>query len=353
MRILPILAALAFAASACSRTVPTATVPAIGSASPAPSAAEPSTTAVATATATAGTPTPTPPPTPVPPPETYPLPCGEADPTCLSLAVKTQRGINYTGPVACGQDGATCLMQLDTFAPPATKRLPVVVMIPGGPVAPGIRDSMWNLARLVAARGAVVFAADYRSGPQWGGGYPQTFGDVACAIRFARQHAPELGGDPARVTLVAHSFGGFPASVTALSRHDFATDEPECLTTTGDGRPNALVGVAAIYGFDHIGQDFLAQMLGGMRDEVPDAWAAADITVLAAAKHHPTPPVRLLAGTADLVAPIATADEFATLLRDAGIDVTVTAVDGADHGSILAKPVTVDTIAALIGASGF
>jgi acetyl esterase/lipase len=176
---------------------------------------------------------------------------------------------------------------------------------------------------------------------------------VACAIRFARQRAPELGGDPARVTLVAHSFGGFPASVTALSTHDFATDEPECLTTTGDGRPDALAGVAAIYGFDHIGPEFLATMLGGTRDEVPDAWAATDIALLARVKQHPAPPVRLLAGTADLVAPIATADEFATLLRNAGIDVTVTTVEGADHGTILTKPVTVDTIAALIGASGF
>jgi acetyl esterase/lipase len=246
-----------------------------------------------------------------------------------------------------------CVLHIDTFAPPTTKRLPVVVMIPGGPVAPGNREYLWTLARFVAGRGAVVFTADYRSGPQWGGGYPQTFADVGCAIRTARARAATLGGDPSRVTLVAHSFGGFPGSVTALSTRDFAADEPECLAPLGDGRPDAFVGAGAIYGFDHIGQDFLELMLGGTRDEVPEAWEATDIATLVEAPGHRTPAVRLLAGTEDHVAPITTADEFAALLRTAGIDVTVTAVEGAGHDAILTRPTTVDTIAALIGATGY
>lgn len=289
---------------------------------------------------------PTPPPGPV-------YPCGEADPTCQSAIVQARQGIPFTRPVACGANGATCELKLDTFAPPTTKRLPVVVMIPGGPVAPGIREYLWTLARVVAWRGAVVFTADYRSGLEWGGGYPQTFADVACAINYARAHAAALGGDPTRITLVAHSFGGFPGSVTALSAHDFATDEPECLGGEGSGRPDAFVGVGAIYGFDHIGPDFLAQMLGGTRDEVPTAWDATDIAALARIPGHPRPPVRLLAGSDDRVAPITTADEFAALLRPAGVDVTVTAVDGATHDTILTKPITVDTIATLIGAAGY
>lgn len=345
-RVIPLLVAAALVAGACGnadRISPAPTLP-----------TEPSATAPAPSAASA-TPAPTPAPTedPSPSPGFPVFPCGEADPTCLSLVVTMEQAIEFTRPVACGADGATCPLRLDAFAPPTTKVLPVVVMIPGGPMPPGIRESMWTLARLVASRGAVVFTADYRSGPQWGGGYPQTFGDVACAINFARDRAPALGGDPARVTLVVHSFGGFPGSVTALSAHDFAVDAPECLAAAGDGRPDALVGVGAIYGFDHIGPDFLAQMLGGTRDEVPDAWDATDIAVLAAAPGHRTPPVRLLAGTGDRVAPVATADEFAALLREAGIDVTVTTVEGANHDSILSKPITVDTIAALIGATGY
>ena len=281
------------------------------------------------------------------------FPCGEPDPTCESLVVTTQQGIPFTSPVACGADGATCILRLDSFAPPTAKRLPVVVMIPGGPVAPGIREYLWTLARLVAWRGAVVFTADYRSGPQWGGGYPQTFADVACAIAFARGNAAALGGDPSHITLLAHSFGGFPGSVTSLSTHDFSVDAPECQAAAADGRPDAFVGVGAIYGFDHIGADFLKQMLGGTRDEVPEAWDGTDITVLVASKGHPSPPVRLLAGTSDPVAPITTAAEFASILRSAGIDVTVTSVDGATHDSILTKQLTLDTIATFLGVTGY
>ena len=68
---------------------------------------------------------------------------------------------------------------------------------------------------------------------------------------------------------------------------------------------------------------------------------------------HPTPPVRLLAGSDDRVAPIGTADEFADILRGAGIDVTVATVEGANHETVLYDPLTVDTIAAMIGATGY
>ena len=343
---MPLLAAAALLAGACGGEPGPTSSPNL--------ATEPVATA-AVSTPQPATPPPSPPPVDSvgPPPETPFFPCGEADPTCLSLAVVMQRGIEFTTPVSCGAEGATCVLHLDTFAPPTTKRLPVVLMIPGGPAAPGSGNSMWTLARLVASRGAVVFTSDYRSGPQWGGGYPQTFADVGCAIRFARARAAPLGGDPARVTIVAHSFGGFPGSVTALSAHDFATDEPECLMPLGNGRPDALVGVGAIYGFDHIGQDFLATVLGGTRDEAPDAWDATDIAVLAVATGHPAPPVRLLAGTDDHVAPVATADEFADILRHAGLDVTVATADGVNHETILYAPLAVDTIAEVIGATGY
>ncbi len=240
---------------------------------------------------------------------------------------------------------------MDAFALPAGNDLPIVVMIPGGPLPPGNRETMWPLARYVAGRGAVVFTSDYRSSPAYGGGYPSTFADVACAVRFARQRGAELGGDPGRVTLVAHSFGGFPASVVALSAHDYATDEPACLASTGDGRPDAFAGVAGVYTLDRIGQDFLATFFGGDRTTLPDAWAAGDVTAILRDDPQRVP-VRLVAGTADLVAPQATMDELAALLRTARYDVATSTLEGASHDTILQKAATVDVIATLIGATG-
>jgi acetyl esterase/lipase len=224
-------------------------------------------------------------------------------------------------------------------------------MIPGGPLAPGNRGYMWNLARILASRGAVVFTADYRSSPTYGGGYPTTFSDVACAIRSARQRAPKLGGDPSRVTLVAHSFGGFPGAVLALSATDYAPKGEVCLATAGDGRPDAFVGIAGIFTLDHIGQEFLVDFFGGDRAAAPAAWGAGDVAVLARRKNRRTSPVRLVAGTSDLIAPPATADEFATILRTAGYDIDVTVEDGATHDTVLDRIATVETIVAAYTAA--
>lgn len=361
-----LLVAAMLSLGACSPAVPASRPPGPQPPAPAPASSAPP-TAVSPSAAAVATPVPTATPVPVTPGD----PCGIADPQCQSAsAVQQKSDIPFTDPVTCAAAPQTvpagapsaptpspmptayCDLQVDSFAPRTGTDLPVVVMIPGGPIPLGNRGYMWALARLVAWKGAVVYTADYRSGPQWGGGYPQTFADVACAIAFARANAAKLGGDPSRVTLVAHSFGGFPGSVLALSRYDFAADEPACLASPASGRPNAFVGVAAIYGFDHIGADFLAQMLGGTRAEVPANWAATDITALATAKGHPTPAIALLAGTADEVAPITTADEFAAVLATGGIHATVTQVQGADHDSILTEPATLATITGLIGATG-
>jgi len=340
--------ATALASGACAPAQPTDVPSATSVVSMPPTSFAPSPTTASPTTASPATPTATQTPTTVVPA----YPCGQADPLCQSLAVVQKTGIPFTSPVPCDPSGTTCVLNLDSFAPPDAKGLPVVVMIPGGPVPLGTRGYLWSLARLVAWKGAVVFTADYRSGPEWGGGYPQTFADVGCAIAYARDNAAPLGGDPSRVVLVAHSFGGFPGSVVSLSKHDFSVDEPACQAAAANGRPDAFVGVAAVYGFDHIGADFLAQLLGGTRDAVPAHWAATDITALAGAKSHPSPEVLLLAGTADAVAPVSTADEFAALLHAGGISVTVASVQGADHNSILTDPAALAAMTQLIGAKG-
>jgi pimeloyl-ACP methyl ester carboxylesterase len=146
------------------------------------------------------------------------------------------------------------------------------------------------------------------------------------------------------VTLVALSFGGFPAAVLALSATDYATKGEACLATRGDGRPDAFVGIAGVYSLDHIGADFLAGFFGGDRAAAPSAWGAGDAAVLARRSNRRTPPVRLVAGTKDLVSPPATADAFAAILRASGYEVDITVGDGATHDSILDTVATVDAI---------
>ena len=260
--------------------------------------------------------------------------------------MRLHQDIDYAGPVPCGVVRIQCLLRVDAFALEGGSKRPIVVMIPGGPLPPGNRETLWPLARYVAGRGAVVFTADYRSSPEYAGGYPMTFADVACAIRFARSKGADLGGDPARVTLVAHSFGGFPAAVLTLGSRDYATDHTACLSQTGDGRPDALAGIAGIYTLDRIGQDFLATFLGGDRSTAPAAWSAADAAVLARDDRRDAP-VRLVVGTDDFIAPMAAADVLATILRDEDRDVLVSVIPDGTHDSVLRNIVTVDVISQL------
>lgn len=47
---------------------------------------------------------------------------------------------------------------------------------------------MRELAQSLARGGAVVFNADYRGVRPVSKGFPESINDVACAIRYARQH---------------------------------------------------------------------------------------------------------------------------------------------------------------------
>ena len=290
---------------------------------------------------------PTLPPGSLEPPPYLPPPCGEADPTCTSLLVQLQQDIDFTEPVPCGVDRVVCFLRMDSFVLQGGSDRPIVVMIPGGPLPPGNRETLWPLARYVAGRGAVVFTADYRSSPTYGGGYPSTFADVACAIRFARSRGAELGGDPARVTLVAHSFGGFPGAVVTFSSKDYGPDEPACLEKSGSGRPDAFAGVAGIYTLDRIGQDFLADFLGGDRSTAASAWAAADAQRLIAAGGGASSLVRLIVGSEDRIAPLTAAEELASVLRDEQRDIEVTTIPTGTHDSVLRDVSTVDVISEL------
>lgn len=318
--------------------VPTATPPASSlppvEASPSPVSVSPSASPSASAVATF------PPATPPPGVGGTPVPCGSYDPTCSQMPVDGA-GAAITPPVPCGTLG-TCTLFVNILRPRTGGPWPVVVMVPGGPQAPGNLGTLGDFARLVASQGAVVFVADYREGPEWGGGSPTTYQDIACAIRFARANAAQYGGDGARLILAAHSLGPFFASVVALSADPFTPDPGACLTTTGSTKPDGFVGISGDYSPDSITPSFLDSFFGGSRDERASAWTAGDPYEVAAAKAR-LMPIRLVHGTQDRNVPIDSSKRFLAALQAAGFDATLTPVD-ADHQSILQNSATIRVI---------
>jgi len=250
--------------------------------------------------------------------------------------------VPFTDPVNCGPALAACQLMYDVFWLTERSNLPVVVMVPGGPLPPGNRHSMWGLARYVAARGAVVFVAEYRSAASFGGGYPETFADLGCAIATARVAATEFGGSGRSVTLVSHSYGGFPSAVVAATTGDLVA--PGCLVSGERTRPDAFVGVAGVYVPEHIGEPFLSELLGGTRATASDAWDAVDVGALAEQSASDPIPVALVLGELDAVGRPEHARDLAEALSPWAVAVPIATVLGANHDTVLSAPTTVDTV---------
>jgi acetyl esterase/lipase len=242
-------------------------------------------------------------------------------------SVEVLHNVDFARPPECG--AADCSVQLDIFIPAGTGPFRTVVLVRGGPTGPGGRGYVAPFAEQLAAAGLIVFSADMRDTAATGGGYPEAFEDVACAIRYARTWSPQYGGDGNSVTLVGHSLGGYVGSVVALDPTEF---EGGCLAG-GSGRPDAFVGLSGNYDLTapSVAND-LVKFFGGSPDETFDARTASDPFNYAAAAPIP---VRLVAGAADTTVPPIAATELDAYLTNLGWDVDLTLVPDGTHQSIL------------------
>lgn len=201
-------------------------------------------------------------------------------------------------------------------------------MFHGGAWVGGRPDDIAPLAEETAAAGTVVFNAAYRLALR-GGGYPMTFEDAACAVRFARNAARQFGGDPGSVTVVGYSAGGHIGSVTALAGDTFIGD---CAAESGSALPDAFVGVAAPYNTDIL-DPLLLIFFGTDRDQDPAPWV--DGNPYTHIGSNPDLKVRLIQGDMDLVVPVGFAIAFDDALRTAGYDVELTVIAGGDHLTVV------------------
>ncbi len=142
-------------------------------------------------------------------------------------------------------------------------RLPVFVLIGGGPTPPSELGHMSPLGSALASTGAVVFVAGYRSiatGHHW----RQAVTDARCAVAFARDQAGDYGGNPRNIVLVGFSYGGETALLATLSEAAPSEDCP----VAGDGLPDAVVSLA---GFPlrpgDVRQNIAALLISGSEDD--------------------------------------------------------------------------------------
>ena len=200
---------------------------------------------------------------------------------------------------------------------------PVAIVLHGGYwQAPYTKLIMRPLCLDLAKRGFAAWNVEYRRLGRDGGGWPQTFEDVAAAIDLLA----EIDGlDLERITLVGHSAGG-QLALWAAGRSELPADAPGAFPRVGAQRVLALAAVSDLTGAGNVA----ARLLGGSPSDVPQRWAQADpIRALPLRV-----PVTLVHGLRDATVEVQRSREYAAAAEAAGAPVTLIEVPG-DHRELI------------------
>jgi acetyl esterase/lipase len=177
--------------------------------------------------------------------------------------------------------------RLDVYAPRHRRPdTPVVVFFYGGGWETGGKgDYLWAGSAL-ARQGYVVVIPDYRLYPEvrW----PTFLEDGAKAVRWARDHAADYGGDPKRLVLMGHSAGAYNAAMLNLD-HRWLGE----VGMNPETDIRCFVGLAGPYDFLPLRTDVLKTIFGP--EETRPATQPIQYVTAAA------PPMLLIAPVKDVV----------------------------------------------------
>ena len=123
------------------------------------------------------------------------------------------RGTHRTGDgVPFGTHG----QMLDVWQPSGGphRSLPVVIFWYGGGWTHGSRGAYAFAGRAFARQGFIAIVPDYRKVPQVR--FPAFLQDGAEAVKWARDHVADYGGDPHRIALAGHSAGAYTVAMLTL-----------------------------------------------------------------------------------------------------------------------------------------
>jgi acetyl esterase/lipase len=213
----------------------------------------------------------------------------------------------------------------DLHAPIGPGPYAVAVVLHGGYWQPPYgKLIMRPLCHDLVRRGWVAWNVEYRRLGREGGGWPQTFDDVAAAI----DHLATLGDtrlDLQRVTPVGHSAGG-QLALWAAARPSFPVDMPGAAPRVLTERALALGTIC------DLGQagNTARLLLGGTPQEVPERWALADPM-----QRIPLDvPVGLVHARDDETVSVENSRKYAAAAQSAGADVTLVETAGGHRDPI-------------------
>lgn len=214
--------------------------------------------------------------------------------------------------------GSDARQKLDVWVPAGRKgagELPVVVFFYGGGWNSGSRGDYAFAGSAFAGQGFVAVVPDYRLVPSVR--FPAFVQDGALAVRWARDNARRLGGDPERITLAGHSAGAYIGAMLAL--------DGRWLRQAGlePGVINAAALLSGPYDFAPFTESRGREAFGSWPDAAqtqPINFARAD-----------APPMFLAHGTSDRVVLPRNSERLAARLQALGAPVTLRLYPGANH----------------------
>lgn len=183
-----------------------------------------------------------------------PTPSTSTPPTVVTISEQTTTTLSTTVSTSAVGMAVTVVNDipysqtfgLNVYYPEESGEWPTAVVFHGGEVSKG---SMADYARQVAAGGVVVFVPEFSSTPaQLAEVLHLGAEDGVCAMRYARAHASEFGGDGDRVVTAGLSYGAVVGALMTLAGDHFESDclVEEDVTAMGDG----FVGLDGLYDFD-------------------------------------------------------------------------------------------------------
>ncbi len=161
---------------------------------------------------------------------------------------------------------------------------PVVVFFYGGNWQGGNKALYRFVGAALASRGLVVVIPDYRLYPEVR--FPAFLEDNARAVRWARDHAADYGGDGRKLFLMGHSAGAYAAAMLALDRRWLGAEDM-------DPRHDikGVIGLSGPYDFLPLKSETL-KIIFGPEDRRPDTQPINHVDASA-------PPFLLMAGAQD------------------------------------------------------
>lgn len=212
-------------------------------------------------------------------------------------------------------------LQLEVFEPEnlkASDSRPAIVFFFGGGWNGGVTKQFYQQAETLSDLGMVAFCAEYRVKSRNKTTPFECVKDGKSAIRWLREHATELGINPARIVAAGGSAGGHVASCTDL----ITGFEEEGENLEVSSRPNATILFNPVL-------DTTNKGYGSKR------FKADQQTILSPCHHvkKGLAPTIVFHGTKDTTVPYENAERFTKLMQMNGNPCTLVPVVGKGHGS--------------------